>query len=167
MTCSTAVDAAHHAPQDFPFPAPNCAPGLFENDSRMFTLVANPIETGFWSELPSQQPWVSTPSTQLAQIAASPSTQCDSDQRSPPVDGNGNDLLSCPGISDALNVVPNLSDAMMGAAFTMTCPIPHCCFQCQTVVDMWKHLTWTHVRPNSKESGIENIVECVVLGGSS
>ena len=87
---------------------------------------------------------------------------------SSPVDDNGNDLLSCPGIANPLNVVPNISDAMMaGAAFTMTCPIPHCYFQCQTVVDMWKHLTWSHVRPNSKESGIESIVECVVLGGGS
>lgn len=159
-------ESHHHATQDFPFPAPNCAPGIFEGDPRMFSLVSNTVQTSFWGDLPSQQHWASTPLTQLAQIVASPSIQCDSDRRSPPVDGNGDDLLSCPGISNQLNVVPSISDAMVEAAFTMTCPIPHCCFQCQTVVDMWKHLTWTHVRPNSTESGIESIVERVVLGGS-
>lgn len=165
IACSTAVDEVyHHTTRNFPFPPQNCVPGLLEGDSGVFTLVANPVQTGFWDEEHSQQPWAST---QLAQIAASPQIQCDSDRRPSSVDGNTNDLLSCPGIPNPLDAVPNLSDAIMEAAFTMTCPIPHCCFQCQTVVDMWKHLTWTHVRPNSKESGIENIVECVVLGGSS
>ena len=32
---------------------------------------------------------------------------------------------------------------------------------------MWRHVTWTHVRPDSNESGIESIVERVVLGGLS
>lgn len=46
--------------------------------------------------------------------------------------------------------------------FTMTCPIPHCCYQCQTVVEIWRHITWTHVLPQPEE-GIEGIVEKVVL----
>lgn len=48
-------------------------------------------------------------------------------------------------------------------SFTMTCPVPHCCFQCQAVVEIWRHMTWTHVRPHPDE-GIEGIVEKVVLG---
>ena len=47
--------------------------------------------------------------------------------------------------------------------FTMTCPVPHCCYQCQSVVEIWRHITWTHVRPQP-EDGIEGIVEKVVLG---
>ncbi|KAF9650187.1 hypothetical protein BDM02DRAFT_3185576 [Thelephora ganbajun] len=47
--------------------------------------------------------------------------------------------------------------------FTMTCPVPHCCYQCQTVVEIWRHITWTHVRPQP-DNGIEGIVEKVVLG---
>lgn len=163
IPCSTAVsEAHHHSPQDFPFPASGCLPGLYENDSRMFSFETDQIQRGYWSEIPSQQPWVSTPPTEIP-----PAIQDDSDRRPSSVDAHGNSLLSCSGIPESLNVVPNVSDAMTGAAFTMTCPIPHCYFQCQTVVDMWKHLTWTHVRPNSKESGIESIVERVVLGGSS
>lgn len=47
--------------------------------------------------------------------------------------------------------------------FTMTCPVPHCCYQCQTVVEIWRHITWAHVRPQP-DDGIEGIVEKVVLG---
>jgi len=47
--------------------------------------------------------------------------------------------------------------------FTMTCPVPHCYYQCQTVVEIWRHITWTHVHPQP-EDGIEGIVEKVVLG---
>ncbi|KAF9780838.1 hypothetical protein BJ322DRAFT_1081988 [Thelephora terrestris] len=166
IACSTDVGETHHHPsQNFSFPATGCVSGLFENDSRMFGFEADPIQTGFWTEIPSQQPWSSAgPPTQ---IVTSPSIQDDSDRNPSTVDAHGNGILSCSGIPEPLNVVPNISDAMTGAAFTMTCPIPHCYFQCQTVVDMWKHLTWTHVRPNSKESGIEDIVERVVLSGSS
>lgn len=159
--CSASTDG------DFPFPDANCVSGLFESDPRMFGFVANPIQTNFWGQLPSQQTWTSTPSTQLVQNVTPPSVQGDSDPAPSPVNSHGNGLLSCPGISDPLNVVSTVSDATTGATFTMTCPIPHCCFQCQTVLDMWKHVTWTHVRPNSKESGIESIVERVVLGGLS
>lgn len=49
--------------------------------------------------------------------------------------------------------------------FTMTCPVPHCCYQCQTVAEIWRHITWTHVRPQP-DSGIEGIVERVVLGNA-
>ena len=168
ITCSTTAGEVHnHSTQPFSFPTPDCVSGLFESDSGIFT-VADPIQTDYWTELTSQQPWVSTPLTQPAQIVTSSSPiRCDPVRMTSPVDDNGTDLLSCPGITNPLNVVPNLSDAMIGTAFTMTCPIPHCYFQCQTVVDMWKHLTWSHVRPNSKESGIESIVERVVLGGGS
>lgn len=48
-------------------------------------------------------------------------------------------------------------------SFTMTCPVPHCCYQCHTVVEIWRHITWAHVRPQP-EDGIEGIVEKVVLG---
>lgn len=48
-------------------------------------------------------------------------------------------------------------------SFTMTCPVPHCCFQCQTVVEIWRHITWSHVRPRP-DDGIAGIVEKVVLG---
>lgn len=47
--------------------------------------------------------------------------------------------------------------------FTMTCPVPHCCYQCQAVVEIWRHITWAHVRPQP-DDGIEGIVEKVVLG---
>ena len=47
--------------------------------------------------------------------------------------------------------------------FTMTCPVPHCCYQCQNVVEIWRHITWAHVRPQP-DDGIEGIVEKVVLG---
>lgn len=47
--------------------------------------------------------------------------------------------------------------------FIMTCPVPHCCYQCQSVVEIWRHITWTHIRPRP-EDGIEGIVEKVVLG---
>lgn len=47
--------------------------------------------------------------------------------------------------------------------FTMTCPVPHCCYQCQAVAEIWRHMTWTHIRPQP-EDGIEGIVEKVVLG---
>lgn len=159
VPCSTTADGIHHAPQDFPFSVTDCVHGLYEGDSRMFGFVADPIQ--IWSEIHPQQPWSST------QTVTPPSTNGDSDRRPSSVDAHGSALLSCPGISESLNLVPNISDTAAGAAFTMTCPIPHCYFQCQTVVDMWKHLTWTHVRPNSKESGIESIVERVVLSGNS
>ena len=157
----------HHSHQSFPFPEATCVSGIFESDPRVFDFAMNPIQTGFWGELPPQQAWTSVSPTQLARDAASPSIRGDSDQVSSNVDGHGNNLPSRSRISDPLNVVPTVSDAMTGATFTMTCPIPHCCFQCQTVLDMWRHVTWTHVRPNSKESGIESIVERVVLGGLS
>lgn len=162
-----AADRPHHATQDFPFPEPSCVPGIFENDPRMFTFVADPIQRGFWGDLPSQQTWTSTPPTQVVQGTTPLSAQSDSDRRSSPVDSHGNNLLPHPEFPEPLSAVSAASDAMMGAAFTMTCPIPHCYFQCQTVLDMWKHVTWTHVRPNSKDSGIESIVERVVLGGFS
>lgn len=164
VACSSAMEGnSQQAPQEYAYPEQNCVPGLFGSDPRMFGFV-NPVQPGFWSEMPPQEAWAPTPPTELAQTVTSPSIQGDSDRRSSTVDRHGNNLLSCSGISDPLNAVPNISDAMTGAAFTMTCPIPHCYFQCQTVVDMWKHLTWSHVRPNSKESGIESIVERVVLG---
>jgi hypothetical protein len=47
--------------------------------------------------------------------------------------------------------------------FTMTCPVPHCYYQCQAVVEIWRHITWMHVRPQPG-NGIEGIVEKVVLG---
>ena len=47
--------------------------------------------------------------------------------------------------------------------FIMTCPVPHCCYQCQSVVEIWRHITWTHVRPQS-DDGTEGIVEKVILG---
>ena len=166
--CSTSADGPHHASQDFPFPEASCVSGLFESDPRLFGFVAgDPIQTGFWSELSSQQTWTSTPPTQLVQCTTPPSIQGDSDRRSSPVDAHVSSLLPCSAISEPLSVATAVSDAVTGAAFTMTCPIPHCYFQCQTVLDMWKHVTWTHVRPNSKESGIESIVERVVLGGLS
>ncbi|KAF9647928.1 hypothetical protein BDM02DRAFT_3145073 [Thelephora ganbajun] len=163
---STSVDGVH-APQDFPFPEASCVSGLFGNGPGMFDFVPNPMQTGYWGDVHSHQAWTSNPSTQLAQSATSPSIQGNSDRISSPVDSHSNNLLPSSGISRPLNVAPIVSDAMTGAAFTMTCPIPHCYFQCQTVLDMWKHVTWTHVRPNSKESGIESIVERVVLGGLS
>ena len=163
--CSTPADGPHHTPQDFPFPEAGCVSGLFESDPRMFGFVPDPIQTSFWGELPSQQTWTSTPPAQLVQCTTPLSIQGDSDRRSSPVEGHVNSLLPCSGISEPLNVASAVSDTLTGAAFTMTCPIPHCYFQCQTVLDMWKHVTWTHVRPNSKESGIESIVERVVLGG--
>lgn len=48
-------------------------------------------------------------------------------------------------------------------SFTMTCPVPHCCYQCQNVGEIWRHITWTHVHPQPGD-GIEGIVEKVVLG---
>lgn len=104
-------------------------------DQRMFGFVANPIQPG---QLPSQQTWASIPPIQLAQSVTPPLTQGGSDLWPP--------------------------DSMTGVTFTMTCPIPCCCFQCQTVLDMWKHVTWTHVQPNPKESGIKSIVERVLFG---
>ena len=47
-------------------------------------------------------------------------------------------------------------------SFTMTCPVPHCCYQCQTAVEIWRHITWAHVHPQPGD-GIEGIVEKVVL----
>jgi len=161
ITCSASADRAYH---DFPSPDASCVSGLLESDPRMFGFVADQIQTGFWGELPSQHTWTSTPPTQLVQDPTSPSIQGDTDIA---VYSHGNNLLPCSGIPEPLNVTSAVSDAMAGAAFTMTCPIPHCYFQCQAVLDMWKHVTWTHVRPNSKESGIESIVERVVLGGLS
>lgn len=158
--CPTSAD-----PRDFPFPQASCVSGLYESDPRMFAFVADPIQPGFWGELPSQQTWAPSPPTQLVQCTTPPSIQGDSDRRSSSVDAHVNNQLPSPGISKPLGVITPVSDAMTGAAFTMTCPVPHCCFQCQTVLDMWKHFTWTHVRPNSTESGIESIVERVVLGG--
>ena len=159
--CSASVDGVHHTRQDFPFPGESCVSGLFESDPGMFGYST---QTVLWGDLPSQQAWTSVP-TQLVQNTASPSVQDNSDRGTSNFDGHGNNLLSCSGISDSLNVAPTVTDAMTGAGFTMTCPIPHCCFQCRAVLDMWRHVTWTHVRPNSKESGIESIVERVVLGG--
>lgn len=49
--------------------------------------------------------------------------------------------------------------------FTMTCPVPHCYYQCQTVTEIWRHITWTHVHPQPGD-GIEGIVEKVVLGNA-
>jgi len=162
------VDSAHHHSQDFPFPQAGCGLGLFESDPRMLGFVADPIQTDFWAG-PPQQAWTSTPPTQFVQNQnpASASILDDSDLRPSNVDSHGNNLLSRSSIFEPLNVVSAASDTMTGAAFTMTCPIPHCYFQCQTILDMWRHVTWTHVRPNSKESGIESIVERVVLGGLS
>jgi len=163
---SPASDGAHHQAQVFPFPEPSCELGLFESDPRMLGFVPDPIQTGFWTGLP-QQAWTSASPTQFVQNSTSPSIQDDSDQTPSNVDSHGNNIPSCSSISEPLNVTSATSDAITGAAFTMTCPIPHCYFQCQTVLDMWRHVTWTHVRPNSKESGIESIVERVVLGGLS
>ena len=159
-------DAAHHQPQEFPFPEPSCGLGLFESDPRILGFIPDPIQTGFWTGLP-QQAWTSASPTQFVQSSTSPSIQDDSDRAPSTVDNHGNNLPSCSSISEPVNVASTASDVMTGAAFTMTCPIPHCYFQCQTVLDMWRHVTWTHVRPNSKESGIESIVERVVLGGLS
>jgi len=161
ITCSAPLDRTHHAPQVFPFPDASCVPGLPESDPRMFGFVAGQMQTAFWGELPSEHAWTSTPSTQLVQDPTSPSIQGDPDRT---VYSHDNNLPPCSVISEPLNITSAVSDATTGAAFTMTCPIPHCYFQCQTVLDMWKHVTWTHVRPNSKESGIESIVERVVLG---
>jgi hypothetical protein len=163
IRCSASVDGADH--QHYPFTEASCVSGLYEGDPRMFGFAADPTQTGFWAELPSQQAWISA--THLAQNPTSPSIRGGSDSGSPLVDSHGNNLVPCSRASEPLDVPPAVSDALMGGAFTMTCPIPHCCFQCQTVLDMWRHVTWTHVRPNSKESGIESIVERVVLGGLS
>lgn len=57
----------------------------------------------------------------------------------------------------------NDSSSQPPIPFTMTCPVPHCCYQCQTVVEIWRHITWAHVRPQP-DDGIEGIVEKVVLG---
>jgi len=57
----------------------------------------------------------------------------------------------------------NNSSSNAPILFTMTCPVPHCCYQCQTVAEIWRHITWTHVRPHP-DDGIEGIVEKVVLG---
>ena len=57
----------------------------------------------------------------------------------------------------------NNSSSNTPIIFTMTCPVPHCCYQCQTVVEIWRHFTWTHVHPQP-DDGIEGIVEKVVLG---
>ena len=57
----------------------------------------------------------------------------------------------------------NNSSSNAPIPFTMTCPVPHCCYQCQTVAEIWRHITWTHVRPHP-DDGIEGIVEKVVLG---
>lgn len=57
----------------------------------------------------------------------------------------------------------NTSSPHPQTPFTMTCPVPHCCYQCQTVVEIWRHVTWAHVRPQPGD-GIEGIVEKVVLG---
>ena len=165
VVCSTTQDEAHHnVPQDFAFTTPACASGAFESDPRMFNYVADPI---LWGEFPSQQPWASIPSTQVSQAVTSPPIQDhdESDRRALPVESNDHSLLPCPGIQDTADVITD--DGMAEGGFTLTCPIPHCYFQCQTVAEVWKHLTWTHVRPNSKESGIECIVERVVLGGGS
>ena len=162
--CSASVDGPHGAPQDFPFHEAGCVSGLFENSPGVLSF-GDPIRADFWGDLSSRQPWTSTPSAQLVQGATPPSIQDDSNQMPSPEDGSNQ--LSCPGIFEPPSVVHTVSDAMTGAAFTMTCPLPHCYFQCQTILDMWKHVTWTHVRPNSKDSGIESIVERVVLGGFS
>ena len=55
------------------------------------------------------------------------------------------------------------SSSHSSVPFTMTCPVPHCCYQCQTVVEIWRHITWIHVRPQP-DDGVEGIVEKVVLG---
>jgi hypothetical protein len=166
IACPTTVDESHrHVPQTFSFP-PTCVSGLFESDPRIFGFVADATPTGFWGGISSQKPWIPTPPVQVSQITASPPIQSDSDRSALPAGTRGNGLLPCSGIPEALSVVPNISEGITGPGFTMTCPVPHCYFQCQTTVDMWKHLTWTHVRPNSTESGIESIVERVVLGGS-
>ena len=59
----------------------------------------------------------------------------------------------------------NNSSLQPSIPFTMTCPVPHCYYQCQTVAEIWRHITWTHVRPQP-DDGIEGIVEKVVLGNS-
>lgn len=166
IRCSAIADGPHGAPPDFPFHEDSCVSGLFENAPGVLSF-GDPIRAGFWGGLPTRQPWTSAPPTQLVQNAAPPSAQDDSGQMSSPVDSHGGNRLSCPGIFEPPSAVQAVSDAMTGAAFTMTCPLPHCYFQCQTILDMWKHVTWTHVRPNSKDSGIESIVERVVLGGFS
>lgn len=159
---TASVDGAYHASQNIPFPDASHMSGLVEGDPVMFDFVADQIQTDFWGGPLSQQNWTPTQPTRLVQDPTSSSIQGDPDQTV-----YGNNLLPCLGISGPLNVVRTASDVMAGAAFTMTCPVPHCYFQCQTVLDMWKHITWTHVRPGSKESGIEGIVERVVLGGLS
>ena len=165
-TRSPASSASAHQAQTFPFPEASCGLGLFESDPRMLGFVANPIQTNFWAGVP-QQSWTSTPPTQFVQNPTSPSIRDDSDRGGSTVDSHGDNILPCSSVSEPLNVASTASDAITGAAFTMTCPIPHCYFQCQTVLDVWRHVTWTHVRPNSKESGIESIVERVVFGGLS
>ena len=57
----------------------------------------------------------------------------------------------------------NNSSSNAPISFTMTCPVPHCCYQCQTIVEIWRHITWNHVHPHP-DDGIEGIVEKVVLG---
>ena len=66
----------------------------------------------------------------------------------------------------AVNVDPpavNNSSSHPPILFTMTCPVPHCCYQCQTVAEIWRHITWIHVHPQP-DDGVEGIVEKVVLG---
>lgn len=168
IRCPAPVDGVHHhAHQSFPLPEASCGLGLAESDPRMYDFVVDPTRTDFWGGLHSQQAWTSTPPTQFVQNPSSPSIRAGSDRGSSSVDAHGNNLASCSRISEPLNVASTIPDATGGPAFTMTCPIPHCYFQCQAVLGMWRHVTWTHVRPNSKESGIESIVERVVLGGLS
>jgi len=134
--------------------------GLLKSDPILLDLITDQIQAGFWDGSLSQHNLMPTPPTQLVQDPNPLSIQDDPDRTA-----YRNNLLQCLGISGPPNVAPTIFDTMAGAGFTMTCPIPHCYFQSQTVLDMWKHITWTHVRPNSKESGIEGIVERVVLGG--
>ena len=133
-----------HPPPTFPLAShsPNASyiPGPPNSDQTLFGLVAEPMQTGFWSQVPSQQTWELTPPTQLT-----PSIQDDFDLRAWPIDSHGNNILSYSEISGPLNTVPIVS-SVTGAVFTMTCPVPHCYFQCQTIVDMWKHITWTHLQ---------------------
>ena len=142
--CSASTDGAHCTPQDASFPIASCISGPFNSDQRIFGVVADPMQTGFWSQVPSQQTWVLTPPTQLTQ-SITPSIQDDSDLKVWPANSHGNNILSYSGISGPPNMVPAVS-SVTGAVFTMICLVPHCCFQCQPIVDMWKHVTWTHLQ---------------------
>ena len=154
------MDGAHCTPQDASFPNASRISGPFDSDQTPPGPVAEPTQTGFWSQPPSQQIWAPTPPTQFVQSVAPPLIQDGSNLRPPSVNSHDNNILSFSGVSGPLNAVSTVS-TVTGAAFTMTCPIPYCYFQCQTILDMWRHVTWTH------EPKVESVVERVTLGGIS